>query len=501
MIEPIYSVAIPGAVNEKALAHLIRADGQEDLCFATWHPSNGADRRTALIHSLILPREGERRVHGNASFMPRYFERAVLEAAVAGAGLAFFHSHPGPGWQDMSHDDVVAESGHAAAAQGATSLPLIGLTAGNDGSWSGRFWNKLGPSRYERRWCFSVRSVGSQLGITFADHLIPPPSPSARLKRTISAWGSVRQANLARYRIGIVGAGSVGNIVAEALARTGLNRISLIDFDTVEEVNLDRLLHAYRRDATMARAKVETLARALRKSATSDRFIADAIEYSIAEEPGFRAALDCDVLFSCVDRPWARSILNFIAYTHLIPVIDGGILVKANPKRGLIAADWRAHIAGPTRRCLECHEQYDPGLVAAERDGYFDDPHYIEGLPDDHPFKRNENVFAFSMSVASLEVLQLLTMILAPFGVADAGAQRYHFVPGLMDQPSFEICKSRCPYSEELVGMGDHAGYTVTGKHAAAEKCRTERAVLKRSLPWRARVLDWAHDRLDRSNL
>jgi hypothetical protein len=495
---PSFSVALRGEIDEVVLAHLIRADHQEDLCFATWFPSNGHHRKTALLHSLILPQPGERHVHGNASFEARYFERAVMEAAKSGAGLAFLHSHPGPGWQDMSKDDICAEQEHAAAAKGATGLPLIGLTAGNDRSWSARFWEKTAPSTYERRWCSTVRAVGSQLRVTFNDRLMPPPSAAESLRRTISAWGPVQQANLARLRVGIVGAGSVGSIIAEALARTGFEHIKLIDFDTIEELNLDRLLHAYLRDARMARSKVQVLGKAIKRSATASTFEVEMIDRSIVEEEGFHAALDCDVLFSCVDRPWPRSVLNFIAYTHLIPVIDGGILVSASKKRGLQAADWRAHIAGPGRRCLECREQYDPGLVSTERDGYFDDPRYIEGLPDDHFIKRNENVFAFSMSTASFEMLQLLMMVLAPLGVADAGAQMYHFVPGLFDRPNFDSCKPGCPFSSSLLlSRGDRSGITVTGTHSVAERCRAERAKRQARIPWRARLVDWLQEKLD----
>jgi hypothetical protein len=491
-----YSVAIPGKVDKAMLAHLIRADHQEDLCFATWYPSNGVHRKTALLHTVMLPQPGERLVHGNASFEARYFERAVMEAVKAGAGLAFLHSHPGPGWQDMSDDDIRAEQGHAAAVKGATGLPLVGLTAGNDHSWSARFWEKTAPSRYERRWCSSVRAVGSQLRITFNDRLQPAPSASESLRRTISAWGPTRHANLARIRVGIVGAGSVGSIVAEALARTGFQHITLIDFDTVEELNLDRLLHACPRDARMARSKVNVLGKALRCSATAWPFQVHMLEWSIVEKEGFRAALDCDVLFSCVDRPWPRSVLNYIAYAHLIPVIDGGIRVTSSPARGLHAADWRVHIASPDRRCLECRQQYDPGLVSTERDGYFDDPRYIDGLPDDHFIKRNENVFAFSMSTASFEMLQLLMMVLAPLGVADAGAQMYHFVPGLFDRPNFDLCKPNCPFSFLLLGKGDSSGISVTGPHPAAERCRAERARRQSELPWRARFIDWIQEKV-----
>ena len=110
MKSPLYSAAMTSEVDRLARVHLLRRDRQEDVCFALWYPSAGSRRNTALIHKLILPEPGDRLVHGNASFQPQYFERALAEATKAGAGLALLHSHPfGSGWQDMSPDDVAAE--------------------------------------------------------------------------------------------------------------------------------------------------------------------------------------------------------------------------------------------------------------------------------------------------------------------------------------------------------------------------------------------------------
>ncbi len=254
------SAAISSTLHGEAVKHLLQQKGQEDLCFAIWRPSTGATRQTALLYRLVLPKPGERELHGNASFHPSYFQRALGEAIKDGAGLAFMHSHLGPGWQDMSPDDIRAEHGHAAATFGATSLPLVGLTLGTDGAWSARFWPKTAPRTFDGKWCSTVRVIGDQLRVTYMDALLPPPKLKVELRRTVSAWGELAQANFSRMRVCIVGAGSVGSLIAEALARMGIRHIVLIDFDIVELLNLDRLLHATKADAIAKRRKVAVLA-------------------------------------------------------------------------------------------------------------------------------------------------------------------------------------------------------------------------------------------------
>src|SRR5262245_10873593 len=281
-----YSAALSSDVHQQAVRHLVRQDGQEDLCFGIWYPSCGETRQTALIHHLLLPQRGERSVHGNVSFQPEYLQRALGEATAAGGGLAFLHSHPAPGWQAMSNDDVSAELKQAPAVRASTGLPLVGLTIGNDGALSGRFWDKIGPRKYERQCCETVRVCGDHLIVTYHPRLRPPLALQADLARTVSAWGEATQADLARLRIGIVGAGSVGFLVAEALARMGFSSLVLIDFDAVEVVNLDRLLFASRRD--IGWAKVRVLADWLRTSATASNFTVATCEFGVTEPEGYQ---------------------------------------------------------------------------------------------------------------------------------------------------------------------------------------------------------------------
>jgi hypothetical protein len=255
--------------------------------------------------------------------------------------------------------------------------------------------------------------------------------------------------------VGLIGSGSVGGLVGDAIARSGFEDLMLMDFDFIEIHNLDRLSYATRDD--VGQLKVDVQAAHLSARATADAFRVETIPYAVFEDEGFRAALDCDVLFSCVDRPWGRYILNLIAYAHVIPVIDGGIAVRCNKHGKLVAADWKAHTATAGRQCLQCLRQYDPGLVQAEREGLLDDPTYISGLSNDHPLKMRENVFAFSMACASMQTLQMLALTLDPLGQPNPGAQLYHFVGNITEQPAFDPCHPECQFPS-LVALGDDCG-------------------------------------------
>ena len=123
------SVVMTVALEEVLMARLVRPDGQEDLCLATYRPSTGESRSTALIREVIPPEPGERHVHGNATITADYILRAAAVAQEDGCGLVLLHSHPGGcSWQPMSGPDRDCESSYANLVRELTGLPLVGMT-------------------------------------------------------------------------------------------------------------------------------------------------------------------------------------------------------------------------------------------------------------------------------------------------------------------------------------------------------------------------------------
>lgn len=440
------------------IEHLDKGARQEDLCFCAWRPSVGRQRTTAIITRVLMPERRERILQGNVLFTQDYLSRA-LRWLNPGEGLSLIHSHPAYGWQDMSSDDIVAERDRVAgAAFGRTGMPLLGLTSARDGHFSARLWTRIAPNKFERAWIPDVRVVGRHIRRTWHPNVALSARETVMQERTLSVWGSARQRDIVLSRIGIVGLGSVGSIVLESLARIGCTKITLIDFDVVKERNLDRTLGATRWDAQFAIPKVALGARAARAATTADTLDIDVCADSILSEAGLRAALDCDVLFSCVDRPFARHMLNALAYAHLIPVIDGGIVARIQDGRPL-HVDWRVHTVGPQHACLVCIDAVRRGDIDLDRAGLLQDPHYIEGLdPEARARFSGENVFPFSLSVAAHEVLHMVRLLTGLDRIGGVGPQIYHCYPGRMDVVRSSSCATGCPYDALTATAADLSG-------------------------------------------
>ena len=83
-----------------------------------------------------------------------------------------------------------------------------------------------------------------------------------RLHRTRLLFGDSGTEKLKNATVMIVGVGAVGSFAAEALARTGIGHLILVDFDTVEQSNINRQLFAL--DSTVGQAKVSVAATRIR---------------------------------------------------------------------------------------------------------------------------------------------------------------------------------------------------------------------------------------------
>lgn len=78
-----------------------------------------------------------------------------------------------------------------------------------------------------------------------------------QFSRTELAVGSEGLETLKKSTVAVLGIGGVGSIAAEALARTGIGRIILIDKDVVDITNINRQIHALL--STVGKPKAELM--------------------------------------------------------------------------------------------------------------------------------------------------------------------------------------------------------------------------------------------------
>ena len=140
-------------------------------------------------------------------------------------------------------------------------------------------------------------------------------------ERTIRAemlLGSAAMEKLERCHVAVVGLGGVGSWCAEALARSGVGHMTLIDRDSVGESNINRQLCAY--TSTVGRAKTAVMAEHLRDINPDIQVRAIEGHYEAADRERFFA--DYDFVVDCIDLVSCKIDLILSCRERGIPVVS-----------------------------------------------------------------------------------------------------------------------------------------------------------------------------------
>jgi tRNA A37 threonylcarbamoyladenosine dehydratase len=150
-----------------------------------------------------------------------------------------------------------------------------------------------------------------------------------RFDRAARLFGERGLARLDRARVMVVGVGGVGSFAAEALARSGVGTIVLVDFDKVCITNTNRQLHAMK--GTVGKRKVDVMAERLRlvhPTSTIEavpEFYAEATsEKLLATRPEF--------VIDAIDNLTAKAHLVATCVALRIPVVSSmGAAARLDP--------------------------------------------------------------------------------------------------------------------------------------------------------------------------
>jgi molybdopterin/thiamine biosynthesis adenylyltransferase len=268
-------------------------------------------------------------------------------------------------------------------------------------SFSGLLWRDdevLGPITL-------LREFGQRFTfISSIDAPEPLPAPSV-FNRQVIAFGGAVQALLRDLHIGVVGAGGTGSAVAEVLIRSGVGRVTVVDYQTLERTNVTRVYGSSLRQ--VGRRKVDVVVDNARRIGLRTRIDPIGRKLDLAALQSLQA---CDLIFSCTDDHAGRLDVARLAYWCLVPVIDMAVKLDAvtDPHQGIYC---RVDVQLPGEPCVQCAEVVDPdamraeGLSDAER-GELEREGYLPGQAN-----RDPAVIVYTSLVANLAMSELLVRL------------------------------------------------------------------------------------------
>lgn len=164
--------------------------------------------------------------------------------------------------------------------------------------------------------------------------ILPPPAPHEhahthepgfklhrRFDRAARLFGEPGMARLSRAHVMVFGLGGVGSYAAEGLARSGVGRLSLVDFDLVCATNVNRQLHAMK--GAIGKPKAALMEERLRLI-NPDARIEGIAKFYNADTSAELLPADAppDFVVDCIDNMKAKLHLLATCVARGIPVVS-----------------------------------------------------------------------------------------------------------------------------------------------------------------------------------
>jgi hypothetical protein len=353
------------ALLEQARDELERLLGasapREEGAFLLLREGQGRQGTRLLAGDLLVPPADawERQAKGALRPTARWLSAVISRAVDAKCGLLFVHSHPGAHHPaGFSRVDV-----DALTALGETIAPMLdgpfAAAVVHTETWAGLLWrdsqlHPIGP----------IVAVGKGMRILSA---VPQERDEPALdSRQRDALGVVHD-RLRPLSVGLVGCGGLGSPIAEQLVRMGVAELLLLDHDALDtESNVRRVFGSTAADlrATVPPPKVDVVGRHLESLGLTTQV--RRINGDVRGEAAFRSLLDTDVVVMGTDTHGSRAVVNELASTYLLPVVDVGVRVGARKGGVLSGLVSELRLLAPARPCLWCRGAISADVIRAE---------------------------------------------------------------------------------------------------------------------------------------
>jgi hypothetical protein len=343
--------------------HLFPGDGDEHGAVLLAGISQPGGRLTLHVREVHVANEGVDYVEGKIGYRalaPKFIHRIITRSRDEKLAYLAAHNHASDREVGFSQIDLDShERGYPALLQIAKGMPVGALVFGRR-SVQADVWLPDG-TRLDLDDAVVVGNTVQRLTPSVKRR---PIDTSNSYDRQIRMFGKAGQAVLANCRVGIIGLGGIGSLVAEYLARLGVGGFCLVDDDRVEESNLSRIVGAGPRDALSRITKVGVAQRVIlqgNKQADIQQIVDDVAKESVA-----KALTSCDYLFLAADSMRARLVFNALVHQYLIPGVQLGSKIRPDSKGALEEVMSANRPVRPGHGCLWCNQLIDSNQLAKE---------------------------------------------------------------------------------------------------------------------------------------